>query len=420
MPAEQRIRILTPEQAVSDITTPASPIGTALSSTVVNPALRRMTADDMLSALFNVPLPPDDRPTVVWSSSMTSSYATPVLARPAIVGTGVGVVWNSFTGTPDPLFHFDPGVFSTSNGGAGDLEMHGDGKPGGASQAANWNLAFEFVTTSTDAFELSLYDTGSSGFVLEVNGIEAGFYQLQPGLAAGKKATVTFPRAGIRHIRISGLQRFREVMLKSGANISKPTFTRRRGAIIGDSYVNGSGGVYNAERGTTINTSFAPRLLRALGSTSDVLAGIGGTGFVAGGTESNYLSRVSAVLGFQPSFLVLTGSINDNSTGTGVQAGVEAVLNSTASVADRFVATVTRKGWEGCNAAIRAGVTAHGQGVRVISVDGILDGTGNTQSGGTGMQGLFNMTDNSHPSYEGHEFILRQMVRAYFETARSI
>ena len=34
MPAEQRIRILTPEQAAADITTPASPIGTALSTRI--------------------------------------------------------------------------------------------------------------------------------------------------------------------------------------------------------------------------------------------------------------------------------------------------------------------------------------------------------------------------------------------------
>jgi len=34
MPPEQRIRILTPEQAVADIATPASPIGTALSNTI--------------------------------------------------------------------------------------------------------------------------------------------------------------------------------------------------------------------------------------------------------------------------------------------------------------------------------------------------------------------------------------------------
>jgi len=42
MPAEQRIRILTPEQAVSDITTPSTAIGAVLSSTFARPRSQRV------------------------------------------------------------------------------------------------------------------------------------------------------------------------------------------------------------------------------------------------------------------------------------------------------------------------------------------------------------------------------------------
>lgn len=412
--ADYVLRVLTPEQGDARYLGASGP--------VLQGIQQRMKADDMLAALYEIPLPPDDRPTVTWSSSMTSSFTSPVTVKPSIVGTGTQVSnWNSWTGTPDPNFHVDPGVFGTANGGSSDLEIHGETKPGGSAQAASWPYTVEFITSETDAFEVGIYDTGSSAFILEVGGISAGYFQVPSGLATGKKFNVTFPRSGRRHIRLVGVPRFSALYLKTGQSITKPVVTRRVGAIIGDSYVGGAGGTYGlsgsgaaSDRGTTQITGYAPRLLRAMGSNAHVLAGIGGTGLVATSPTSHYQTRVAAVNGFSPNFLVVTGSINDPSNGNGVQAAVEALLASTTSIPERYLMTVTRQGWEACNTAIRAGVAAHGNSnVKIIEVDGILDGTGNSINGGTGMRGQFLMSDNSHPNQAGHDYILRRAVREY-------
>lgn len=386
-------------------------------------AFYRDSGDDLLSALFGSTQLPDDVPKVTWSDGLTSSFASPVTVRPSIVGTGAKVTsWNSKTGTPDPNFFFDPGIFSSANGGSQDLEMHGDTKPGGSAQAASWFVAAEFVTSETDAFELGFYTTGQTTLQIEVGGVPMGVFRSQPGLATGKKATVTFPVAARRHIRLVGLAPFYGVFLKTGQTISRPTLTRRYGAIIGDSYVNGAGGPYGlaagnaaANRGAGGYGTYASRLLTAMGSNSHILAGIGGTGLVATSPTSHYQTRAQAVVDFAPNFLVITGSVNDPSNGAGVQAALEQLLASTSSIPERYVMTVTRLGWEACNAAIRAAVAAHGNGVKILEMEGVLDGTGNTVGGGTGARGLLLMEDNSHPTLAGHAFLLRQATRRYRE-----
>lgn len=392
---------------------PPSPAGQ------VDPDIKiREFADDVYDSLFMPILPPNDVPTVVWSDGLTSSFASPVTYRPNIVGKGSKTDnWNSVTGTPDPNFYFDPGYFETSNGPSQDLEMHGEYKFGGASQAAAWNVAFEFATSSTDAFELGIYDTGNSAFIIEVGGIQAGYYSVPPGLAAGKKVTITFPRVGTRYIRISGLSRLAYVWMKTGASITKPTMSRRRGAIFGDSYVGGAGGPYSAtvagpDRGAGQISTFAPEILKVMGSNSHILAGIGGTGFVA--TAQPYITRVPEVLDLNPNFIFASGSINDPSNGAGVQAAVEAFLEATDSVSERYISTVTRAEWTACSAAIRAAVNAYGNGVKLLDIEGIFYGSGNSISGGTGTRSIFMMSDGSHPTYQGHRLIARQLARQYF------
>lgn len=382
---------------------------------------KRLRADDALSALFDTDIARDDIPSsVVWSDGLTSSFASPVQYRPAITGGTQVIGWDSVLGTPDPNFYFDPGVFSTANGGSQNLEMHGDLKPGGGAQAATWNTAFEFVTSATDAFEMGMYDTGAAAFLLEVGGIEIGYFAAPSGLAAGKKVTVTFPVARARHIRISGFNRFAYLWMKTGHTITKPTLPRRLGAIVGDSYIGGAGGPTSmaggadvgADRGATQITTYAPSLLRALGVNAPILTGIGGTGFVAMAPTSDYISRAPILVGWNPKVLVTTGSINDPQNGTGVQAAVEAYLAATVSIPERYVTTVVRVGWEACNAAIRAGVAAHGNNVKLVDVEGIMDGAENSwHVNGTKMRGLFQMKDNSHPSLLGHKFLLRQIFR---------
>jgi hypothetical protein len=57
-------------------------------------------------------------------------------------------------------------------------------------------------------------------------------------------------------------------------------------------------------------------------------------------------------------------------------------------------------------------VAAHGNNVKVVEVEGIMDGAGNTwDANGTKMRGLFQMKDNSHPTMQGHNFLLRQIYR---------
>lgn len=384
---------------------------------------KRDLADDIYATVLMTPLPPSDMPSsVVWSDGLTSSFATPVVYRPNIVGKGSKTDnWNSVTGTPDPNFFFDPGYFETANGGNNDLEMHGEYKTGGVSQAASWNVAVEFVTSVTDAFEMGFYDTGAGAIHLEVNGIVAGYFAAPSGLASGKKVTVTFPRAAARHIRVSGAARLSHVWLKTAATLAKPTKARRRGAIFGDSYVGGAGGVYGmisptppgfgTDRGATQVSSFAPDILRLMGSNADILAGIGGRGFVA--TAQPYIVNVPEVLALNPNFILATGSINDPMDGTGVQAAVEAFLDATVSVTERYVATVTWPLWSGCSNAIKAAVAAHGNGVKLLDVSNLFSGSGNTVDGGTGVRGLMVMDDNSHPTYQGHRLIARQLHREY-------
>lgn len=382
-------------------------------------------ADDGFRAITER-APEFDVPTATWSSdlSLTDLGASPVTYRPVICGTGSAVSnWNGQSTPTDPNFFFHRALFETGNGGSSDLEMHGMIKPGGNASFARWPMIVEFITSAAvQELEVLFYGGGTlrTDLLVDVGWMPAGSFVSQSDLGNSRKVRLTFPVAGSRRIRLylNGNYGFYGVRVPNGATISKPSNTiTRRIAGVGDSWINGSGSIESGVtdlRGANNRYTYFMQLANCMGAQEIISAGIGGTGFVAGtdgGSPANYVTRLATVLTMSPTALIFQGSINDPQDGSGVQAAVEACLAATDSVSERYVTTVMMAGWEQCNTAIRAAVTAHGSGVQLIEMEGLIYGTGNALNGGTGNRAVFMRSDGSHPSYQGHRLIARHMFR---------
>lgn len=190
--------------------------------------------------------PPINTPTIVWSNGSATGMTSPVEYRPAVCGTGTKT--DDWNGKSDPNFRFHSGLFETKNGGANDLALYGELKPGGAAQAAAWPVIVEFNTSAAvNQMEVVFWGpTTPPSMRLEVNGLPViGDFVIQgpAGFGNGRKALLTFPDARSSH---PDLRLWRRRLLwrprTDRGSISKPTDTIRTGAIIGDSFVNGSGG----------------------------------------------------------------------------------------------------------------------------------------------------------------------------------
>lgn len=376
-------------------------------------------ADVTIDALGTL-APPVNTPTITYSAGTTTAMTSPVEYRPVVCGTGSQTT--SWNGQSDTNFRFHPGNFSTASGANGDLALLGVLKPGGAPQAARWPIIVEFETSSgVNALEVVVYGAGDIAFKLEVNGMPAisdNVLYGPTGLGTGKKALLTFPDARVRRIRlyISGGSGFYGVRVPTGQSITKPTITRRTGVFIGDSFVNGSGNVTNLEPGASQFDTFALRILKALGASDLMLAGIGGTGWVAGAsnpTPAHYQSRVAEVMAANPNFLIIYGSSNDGPFDYAtVRAAVETLLDSTAAVTERYVVGPIRSGYPTQRDAVRDAAAA--KGVPFIDMLGFIDATGggtiqNPNSARNGS--IFLVSDGTHPTFAGHRAIERAMFR---------
>lgn len=386
-----------------------------LKTTISGQAVPRGDWADTLIRSQGMLAPPINTPTIAWSNGSATQMTSPVEYRPAICG--IGSQTRDWDGKSDPRFRFHSGLFYTQNGGQADLALYGELKPGGSAQAAHWPVIVEFDTSAgVSALEVAFWGpTAPPSMRIEVGGLPVvGDYVINgpSGFGQGRKALLTFPDARARRIRIyvNGADGFYGVRVPAGESITKPTETLRTGAVIGDSFVNGAGGVATFPAGAGIFDTYALRVLKALGCNDFVLAGIGGSGLVSGSPVSNYAQRVSAVLGFNPDVLIVTGSINDGQAGAGVQSAAASLFDATESVSERYAIGCVRAGYEANHDALRT--AAEAKGVAFVPMRGFLNGNGKvTAPTGDGNADVFIMGDGTHPTFSGHRALEQAIWR---------
>ncbi|MFC8038750.1 GDSL-type esterase/lipase family protein [Paenarthrobacter sp. NPDC057355] len=293
-------------------------------------------------------------------------------------------------------------------------------KPGGATMAAAWPFSVEFETTSDIVQVKSRASTANpnQGIIL-VNGRLVSETRIQSTTAAGSwtRMRLTFPSTGWRRIQIIGLNpvfgSFGGVQVTAGHSVIRPSHAvKRRIAVIGDSFTDGSG---VAPAGATMTETYALRLAYLMGADQVILAGIGGSGWVAqtgAETQSHFGARVAPVLAMNPDVIIFMGSRNDP-TAVGVQAAVESALDACANVPEVYVTgTVTRTGFTAQNAAVKAGTEAKGR--RFVDLAGIIYGSGKagapTNDGNADF--FISGADGVHPTHEGHKYIARRFFQA--------
>lgn len=363
--------------------------------------------------------PADDTPVIAWSEAPATELTSPVVYKPSICGKGSQVL--NWDGRDDPNIRYFSGVYQTFNGANADMTLVGSTKPGGTSQAATWPLVFAFNTYAA-AIELYIYSARAAhSMMVEVNGrmVSDTLYR-QPGdqVAVWCRVKINFPSKAYgspRQIRIwaDGAFGLAEIRVPSGETITKPTATvGRRAGIIADSFVNGAGASNSwPNQGTSNLETFAPRLLRMMGASDMVLAGIGGTGFVSGGDTSSYKTRVAAVVATAPDVLFFLASVNDGSAAGTIQSEVEATLALAASVPKVYVIGTLLSGYADNRAAVKAGTLAAGR--TFIDLGAFLTGTGNIGlPKGDGNRDYLLMTDNVHPTLDAHRAIARKLFVA--------
>lgn len=269
-----------------------------------------------------------------------------------------------------------------------------DYKPGGSSQNAYWLFNVEF-TTSSPTVELRLNAPVANprlGLVLVNDKLvsETAVYATATA-GNGYAAKLTFSSSRPRTIKIIGLNhnmgRFGGIAVETGYAISRPASNGKRIAVIGDSWVNGALG--SAPLGANSVETFAWRLARMLGGDEFIQAGIGGTGWVKtinAEPSSNYAGRIPSVMALNPDVIIFTGGRNDSEAG--LQVAIEATLDATSSVAERYVISTTAGGQSLVRTAMEAAATT--KSVRYIDVSNSSIAYG---------------TDGIHPTFAGHKAV---------------
>lgn len=357
-----------------------------------------------------------DIPDLFWAAAATTGkIVTPVEYKPEKCGLGVQTL--DWDGLSDPVFRYWPGRFRTEQGGALDLVLTGELKPGGSAQAANWQVVASF-TTSANVSVVEIAYFGASNehkLFIEVDGqpITDRVIPKPAALGVGTSMSValTFPTSRVRTIRVAG-QSLRAVRVETGNTISKPPAPTRRIAIVGDSFVNGAGtsGTY-PNQGAQLTETFAPTLCKMLGGDDIMLAGIGGAGWVTGGATNAYYTRLSVVLAASPEVIVFFGSVNDVGVADAtIQAAVESALATCSAVPEIYVIGPPVTGADAVNAAVKAGTLAAGR--KYIDMRGFIYGTGKvTNRTGDGNADHFKIDDNIHPTFAAHKAIARAAYR---------
>ena len=362
---------------------------------------------------------------LVWSATSPLDLA-PAIDQPTIVTSAVGAsAASTIAGSPGWLREKRTGVAETAAGGAqsstnaldisgstrfyypGILSASGsasnpgayvssDFKPGStaALQNARWLMAIDIVTNSPVVeYRMNAVATGGRFGLIFVNGKRisetATLHTSPPNAGSGLAVKLTFPDSRSRRVTVYGLNhnegRWGGVAIGAGYTISKPAPGGRKVAIIGDSYVNGSGTV---PTGATGVETFAWPLALLLGGDEIIQAGIGSTGYVAtlsGEPTSNFAGRVAPILSLDPDVVIIAGGRND--VATGLQAAVTSLLTSLSTIPELYVMpTASESTQADVRSAISAACTSAGRPYLNVAIDALPKGG-----------------DGIHPTFDGHK-----------------
>jgi hypothetical protein len=318
-------------------------------------------------------------------SGLTPSYNTPVVTFASMAAAASPTI----AGSPGWLREKRIDIAETAAGGtqssSADLDLNGSTrfrypgtinaeptasnptryvssyvKPGGSAQAAYWLLSIDTILTG-DTIEFAYNTTAVAAQLglIVVDGLrvqETAFLTPTPSPAAGAGAAVklVFPDSRTRRVKIYGMNssigRWGGAAVPAGQSIAKPSSVGRTIAIVGDTFVSGSSGIRQVE-------TFIWQAAFRLGAESIVHAGIGVTGIIrtlSGEPTSNFAGRTPGVLSQNPDVVIIAGGyFDDIYTASAVQAALEALLDSYASVSERYVVPTIND-----SHSIRAGLIA--------------------------------------------------------------
>lgn len=227
---------------------------------------------------------------------------------------------------------------------------------GSTSGLGNGNTVFEFVLVG-DSFEfVNLGNGGNGNFQVEIDGVatnDAGY-----PMSAGNTGAITYQLvnlpagAGVaRRIRVTtNLRPFGGLTVPAGATLLDPTPALPASmVVIGDSITEGSVATLGWRR-------FAAQLGYRLGIDNNVIAGVGGSGYLAalgyngttarqpGFPDYRFRERINDVLtainGGPPDLVVVAGGINDPVTPAALTAEALLYLQALRAAAPDMVIIV--------------------------------------------------------------------------------
>lgn len=371
---------------------------------------RRFSIPD-LSALA----PAADTPTLSWATS--TAAAAPNVAgssgwyrekRSGVAEAAAGGAQSStndldLTGSTHFSYPAQPAAVPGVTANAGNYVNTGF-VPGsnGSVQNARWLFAVSTVT-SADIVEYRLRAPVANPFIgqIIVNGKRVSeAVTFTTGISAGGAwiLRLTFPSSALRTITIYGLNNneggFGGMAVNSAYSLTKPTaIITRRVAIIGDSFVRGSGNSSQTPQGANPVETFLWKLAKRMGADEIVQAGLGGTGWLnqlSTGTDSLFSGRITPVMSLSPHVVIFAGGRND--TATGLQAAVESSLDAVGSTVERYVthtaANAGGGGSGGASAIAAIAAACKVKGVPFVDTD---------------IDGLTKLADGIHPTFSAHQ-----------------
>ena len=321
--------------------------------------------------------------------------------RSGVAETAVGVAQSSpnsldLTGSTRyryPGMHGDFVAPTASNTGG---YISTNFKPNGSSQNARYLFAVEFVTSSPQvSIRFNAVATNPRLGRIYVNGLPISTNHpaqtVTATAGAGTEVLFTFPSAAARTIKIIGFNndegRFGGVDVATGYTVAKPTAPLGDVLMfLGDSYMGGAGG--NASAGANVVETWVWQFADAIGVSNVFADGIGGTGYITdtGGVDNSFDTRAVDIAKSGATMLMVGGGRND-STGTGVQAILEGIIDAatTAGVSTVYVTNSTADSQTSVQAAVAAAVASRSKtyvgGFSIDALPKIGDGIHMTQTG---------------------------------------
>lgn len=347
--------------------------------------------------------PESHTPVITQSTLFTTALSSPVVYVPYITNTGAQVT-NS-NGQGDANIRFGPGTYYSGAGGSNDLAMYGDIKPGGAAQFARWPVIASFTTSAANSIvEVGAYSLDNNNQLMpliEVEGrLVSSAVKIRTVTGNDWKFTLTFPTAAARKIVLYMPGSFGLVAIRvpTGQSITKAAAPTKTIAFIGDSFCNGAG--IGFENGANLFETFALKIGKLLAGNSFLLAGIGGTGFTAGGGTNNYNTRASYVVGKSPDILIVNGSINDGSGAGSLASDIATFMASVSTIPRVIVIGTMIDGQEANHDAVRTATALAGR--EFVDMRTFMYAP---------QKPSYFYTDGVHPSAVGHKAIARAVVR---------